>query len=275
MGDIMVHKVESIIGKIDTGVTEPLEGIINNRRAIIKTLNNIEGNKILINEFICEILARKLELPIPSGDMCVIDESTKFENDFTIDKERYGLGHFTYRIDNVTQLVDSPILIQKYIINKEDFLKIILFDNLIYNIDRHKGNILMSAGNKNGENKIYIIDHSHVFKLGPMWDKYQLKRMIEDRDYMSQQVMEFNENTYKILASGIDFSTRYDVLLNEAEKIKNTFSDEYLMDLVSKIPNEWEVDLEEKIMLGKYLIYRVKHLDKIVEIIYESIKNFN
>ena len=268
----VAKSVKNILGRIGTGITDPIIGIIEGRQAIIKTINNDEGNKVLINEIVCSNIAKKLNLPIPDGGICIIDNNTRFENDFTIKPERYGLGYFTYRLDNVTSIINSPKLINKYIDNKECFLKIILFDCLVYNKDRHKGNILMTTGKKNSPNMVYIIDHSHVFNIGSLWDKYQLKRMKEANDYESTEVLEYNKSIYELLIKSIDFSFDCDILLKEVRNIKNVLTRDYLEQVIKNIPTEWNVDPEDTEMLIEYLLYRVNHIEEIAKLIFEFIK---
>ncbi|MDU4892861.1 MAG: HipA family kinase [Clostridium sp.] len=268
----IAKNVKSVLGKVGTGITEPIIGIIDGKQAIIKTINNDEGNKVLINEIVCSSMAKMLNLPIADYGVCVIDDSTLFENNFIIDKERYGPGYFTYRLDNVTSIVNSPKLINKYIENKECFLKIILFDCLVYNKDRHKGNILMSTGKKDSSNMVYIIDHSHVFNIGSLWDKYQLKRMMQENDYESIEVFEYNKSIYELLLKSIDFSIEYNVLLKEAETVKNIFTKEFFNHVIKDIPNEWNTDPEDTEMLIEYLLYRVNHVEEIVKLIFKFIK---
>ncbi|TDT63440.1 HipA family kinase [Fonticella tunisiensis] len=266
----MIPKVEVILGKVGTGVTEPLHGIIDNNHVIIKTFNNEESNRVLINEFVSHRMAKALSLPIPDGGICLIDKQTKIDESLCFQEERYGLGFYTKRLDKVTNIVSSPLLLSKYIANKDDFIKIILFDNLIYNKDRHKGNVLINIGKK-GNNKLYIIDHTHVFNIGALWDKYQLKRMIDSEDYNSDEVMQYNEAVYNLLIEAITIDK--DGILKLAENFKTILSKDFLQNLVRDIPDVWNIDEEEKTMLFNYLFYRVKNIENICNVIYNYIRN--
>ena len=48
----IIKNVSKITRLIESGATEPLEGIIDDNIVIIKTFNNRWGNNVLINEFI-------------------------------------------------------------------------------------------------------------------------------------------------------------------------------------------------------------------------------
>lgn len=265
----MVKKVNTILNRVGTGITDPLDGIIDDKRVIIKTINNDEGNKVLINELVCYNIAKALNLPIPDGGICIIDDSTKLEQNITLSSERYGVGFYSNRLDKVTNITNSPLLIKNYIINKEDFLKIILFDNLVYNKDRHKGNMLMDIGKQQG-NKIHIIDHSHVFNIGSLWDRYQLARMMNENDYNSSEVMDYNKNIYDLLIQAIDFS--YEALNQEVQNFKMLLNEQFLQNIINTIPEEWECDEIEKNMLLNYIIYRLKNIENISNVIYNYIR---
>lgn len=261
----MSEHVKNILGKIGTGITEPLIGEINNEQAIIKTFNNEESNRVLINELVCYKIAKVLDLPIPDGGICLIDNRTQLVDKFIIDSDKYGLGFYSKRLDKVTNVIDNPELYSKHIINKNDYIKIILFDNLVYNKDRHKGNLLISL-KKKGENKLYIIDHTHVFKIGALWDKNQLRIMMESNDYNSSEVMEYNEATYRLLLKENPISK--ELLFETASYFKIKLTNEKLNNIILDIPIEWGIEDEEKEMLFKYLEYRINNLENICEVIY-------
>lgn len=69
-----------------------------------------------------------------------------------------------------------------YISNKETYEEIILFDQLIYNKDRNKGNLFISTGK--GAKLLYAIDHTHVFKNATIWDSICFRQGISDNDYI-------------------------------------------------------------------------------------------
>jgi hypothetical protein len=265
----MVVKVDVILGKVGTGITEPLHGIINKEHVIVKTYNNIESNRVLINEYVSYSMAKALDLPIPDGGICLIDKQTQIDKSLGFEEDKFGLGFYSKRIDRVTNIVNSPTLISRYIINKEDFKRIVLFDNLIFNKDRHKGNILIDIGKK-GNNKLYIIDHTHVFRIGSLWDKYQLQRMMNEEDYSSCEVMQSNEPIYNIFLESI--TVNKEDLLYEAERFKLVLNGEFLQNLIFEIPNDWNIDKDERIMLLNYLIYRVNNIENICNVIYNYIK---
>lgn len=61
------YHVDELLYPIGNGATIPILGVVNNKNYIIKTFNNIEGNKTLINELVCHYIAKKLNFPIPDA----------------------------------------------------------------------------------------------------------------------------------------------------------------------------------------------------------------
>lgn len=78
--------------------------------------------------------------------------------------------------------------------NKEDFIKILLFDHLIFNTDRNPGNLLVQYYKKNIT--LQVIDHSHVFINQAIWDANCLHRAMEEKDYFSTRILEDNNYLY-------------------------------------------------------------------------------
>ena len=77
--------VDKVLGKVGNGCTEPLNAILSSgQRVIIKPFNNIQGNLVLVNEYISYRLCKKLDLPIPEAGIAIIDNKTEYdENDIS------------------------------------------------------------------------------------------------------------------------------------------------------------------------------------------------
>lgn len=248
--------------------TEPFEGIIGDKRAFIKAPNGVWGNKVLINEFICLKLAQKLRLPIPNGGICIIDDNTNIDNiidEIDYDENINGVCFFSERIEKSNPIVNSLKVIEN-IVNKSDINKIALFDHIIYNEDRHEGNILIQHSTNFGSFTMYIIDHSHVFNLKHNWNKEKLENLIEENDFKDTKIMMLNNDTlYKnFFELGI---LDEDLLKEESEIFKSIINENLLDDIISQIPNEWISNYDDIIALKKYILYRVSNIDYMVQII--------
>ncbi|MBX4271450.1 HipA family kinase [Clostridium estertheticum] len=262
-----VENIDEIVSEVGNGITEPFNAKIKDKHVIVKTFNNIESNKVLANEIICYRIAKKIHLPMPNGGICDIKKGILINDNVEFNEERYGLGFYTDRLNKVTNIVNSTRVIQKYVTNKEDLPRIILFDHLIYNKDRHKGNILIDMATKN--KKLHIIDHSHVFNLGPLWDEYQLRRFIDEKDYVSSEILEYNFPLYRLFFESMKIDLK--LLKHHCEDFKNTLTVDFIQDSVNNLPKEWGISENEKSMLIEYILYRLTNLDRICSVIIEYI----
>ena len=265
----MYEKVENIISKIGTGATDPLDCLVNNKRAIVKTYNNDEGNKVLANEIIAYNIAKMMNMPIPQCGICVIDKYTE-DIEGIIDSSKFGIGFYSKRLDKVTPIINNPMLLEKYVKNKSIFLNIIIFDHIIYNKDRHKGNLLLSSIEKQNH-KLFIIDHSHIFNIGALWDEYQLKRMISQDNFRSTEIMEYNYGTYEILLNVINVTK--DNIVNTANEMIRNINFSELQKVINTLPTEWGITKNEKILLYEYIINRINNIDIICDTIYQYVKS--
>lgn len=144
----------------------------------------------------------------------------------------------------------SPVTSHKIIegaTNKSSIPSIILFDQLIANGDRdaNRGNLLFDMT----ENKILMIDHSHVFKLGVIWDPIQLRRLIGEPFTVSEH-------------QGIVFSKMAHVVkgnnpFNEILHKMGCISDFQVRHIIEEIPEEWNIDRECKNALCDFICDRL------------------
>src|SRR5690625_4983052 len=102
-----ILQMEELNHPIGNGITNPILGINSNIQYVVKTNNNIEGNKVLVNELVCYLLAIKLGLPIPEAGLCNIDINTNINRnvyevieDFS--EDCYGLGFYSKWVKNAT-----------------------------------------------------------------------------------------------------------------------------------------------------------------------------
>ena len=245
---------------LGNGSTHPIVGSINGIDYVIKTFNNEQGNKVLINELISYNIVKQLELPIPECELAYIDGTTKIHpnvsNEEWFSDRCNGLAFCSkYRLD-VTVISSSRMI--KLADNKEFIIpKILLLDHLLYNKDRNKGNILIT--NKKGYKELIIIDHTHVFNLESIWNSFGLKQKIEDEDYKDHWIMESNSFLYSRFLEAVPVSM---IDMKEAvEYFKERLSEEFFLSLKTKIPKVWEQDEEEVDALIEYIIYRFNQLD--------------
>ncbi|RXI55296.1 hypothetical protein DP122_05185 [Clostridium tetani] len=261
----MLH-IDELKYPIGNGATNPIMGVAENKYYVVKTFNNIEGNKVLINELVSHYIAKKLELPIPKAQVCLVDKNTIIDKnvsdmeDFT--EECYGIGFCSEYIEKST-VISSPKMIK--LTNNYKWLipKLMLFDHIVYNKDRNKGNLLLTTDKK--EKKLMLIDHSHVFNLETIWDSITLKQKIEEKDYDDIHIMENNAYLYSMFKN----ACKTDLLtINEnINYFKKMLTIDFFKKVIEYIPEVWENNIIELESLSEYLIYRFNNIDKYGDLI--------
>lgn len=262
-----ILQMEELNHPIGNGITNPILGINSNIQYVVKTNNNIEGNKVLVNELVCYLLAIKLGLPIPEAGLCNIDINTNINRnvyevieDFS--EDCYGLGFYSKWVKNAT-VISSEKMIKLSSNYKWLIPKIMLFDHIIYNNDRNKGNLLIKMNKLNRE--LILIDHSHTFNLGALWDKYQLRRKIEEEDYKDDFIMRNNAYLYSKFKNVMSIDM---VIMQETiDYFRKNITIEDIREVINYIPKYWEINKDDLEALIDYIVYRFEHIDYFANII--------
>ncbi len=202
---------------------------------------------------------------MPKSGICLIDENTTIYNN-CITSSQYGYGFYSTYINKAVPLVETIVPLIK---NKEDFYKILLFDHIIFNADRNPGNLLVQY-KKNNIN-LQVIDHSHVFINGAIWDMYCLKRAIEEKDYFSTRILEDNNYLYDMFFHVL--SIKKENFTNIISLFMDKITEKTLSNIITEIPNEWLPTQQNIDALIQYISYRVKHLNEICSTIITYLKN--
>lgn len=180
-----------------------------------------------------------------------------------IKPEHYGLCFFSEYLPHNIPFKHSFI---KGLANFDDFQKMILFDHIIYNKDRHEGNILIDLKS----NSFYVIDHSHVFKNQSLWDHIAFDQGMKENDYTDKEIVQYNEDTYKPIWQIKTFDKN--LARTQADIFKSILTPTLIDDIINQIPEEWKDYASEKDLkaLAEYLNYRINNLQEIVTTIFEA-----
>lgn len=262
-----MEKVTKLLERLEAA-TSPFEAKVEDKYVYIKTFGGRWSNKVLINEYICLEIAKALNLTIPDGGICLVDDKTDINDvidDIDYDEDINGIAFYSEKIHNVSPSIKS-IKVLMNIVNKEEINAIILFDHLVYNADRHKGNLLLNYGTKINGFKMYIIDHSHVFNMQYNWDVLGLKRLIENQDYKDKNILDLNFKEVYSFFYELGIINR-ESLNNESEKFKKIITQDLLDNIFEKIPKAWIYDIEDLIKLKEYILYRLSNIDYMVDMI--------
>jgi hypothetical protein len=259
-------KIIRLCNNIKIGSTEPKFAVLEDGTQVItKLMNGPEGNLVLFNEYLCYRMAILLDIPMPRSGICIFDENTEIQDEEIADARNFGKAFFSEYMPKVTKLL--PTIVGK-IKNKEDFIKIILFDHVIFNTDRNPGNLLVRF--YKDDILLKVIDHTHVFINQTFWDANCLKRAMEENDLLETKVLEYNNYLYEMFFHNI-LITR-EMLQSESLVFKNKISSDIILELIGSVPDEWkprQVDID---MLVEYIMYRIKNLDIIISTIMTYIR---
>lgn len=261
----LIH-IDRLLYPIGNGVTDPIIGDSNETNYVIKTYNNPQGNRVLVNELLCYLIAKELEMPIPDAKIGMIDKSTIIESNVKetgkFDENCYGPCFCSHYLKNALNISSYSMLT---LCNEYERIicKIMLFDHLIYNKDRNRGNLLIQSSNKT--RKIFIIDHSHTFNLESIWSAVSLEQKMNDEDFKDEYIMRNNGYLYEKFKK----SCKIDVLLlrETVEFFKRKLSYEFFDKIIEEIPELWENNKSELNGVSKYLKYRLKNIDYYINLI--------
>lgn len=254
-------KVSQLCYNINLGSTEPKFAILEDGRSvIIKLFNGPEGNLVLFNEYLCYRLAILLNIPMPRSGVCILDGSSEIQEEELATSHNYGKAFFSEYMPKVTKLLPSIISKMQ---NKEDFVKILLFDHIIFNTDRNPGNLLVRF--RKGDVSLKVIDHTHVFINQTFWDANCLKRAMEENDLLDTKILEDNSYLYEMFFH--DFSITKEMLEKESLVFKSKIDRDTIIKLIGFVPEEWKPKQEDLDELVNYILYRVDNLDVIISTI--------
>lgn len=232
-------------------------------QAVVKMFNNRQGNLSLINEYIASRLCNLFGISLPQSGICYIDDKTKlseyYEKHSIITSRNFGPAFYSKYIDRTIEFIPKMITH----VDKSQIANMIVFDHLIYNADRHRGNVLIEVGKTI---KFYLIDHTHIFKNECIWDHYTFERGISEKDYQDEEIFDSNHSVYEnaILYAGLK---RTDIE-KTSKTIQEKLTPQILQSIIKDIPPEWSKGLDEDISaLQTYVLYRAEHLPEMVELI--------
>ncbi len=218
------------------------------------------GTTVLINEWVGNCVADIIGLNIPRFGLCNLSESAIINTNMNeeIDKDNRGISFYSEYIPKTTPLKRVDL---SKIVNRE-VERLILFDFLIKDEDRHNGNILCTLTK---EPQLYFIDCSHI-----MMRNRNINGDIDLNEELSNSVIlntyllsDKQNNPYDLLCKEIGY--REDVLYRECSNIKSLITKKELEDIRNSIPDEWVTELTVKRIDDMFTVLR-KRLEMIEEI---------
>ncbi|MBD3949582.1 hypothetical protein I4Q36_07415 [Tuanshanicoccus lijuaniae] len=251
-------QIENIIKNMKAGVTCPLLAMsTHGKKYVIKCIHDDCSAKILLNEYVCGKLADLLELPIAEHTLgylpnSVINNST----DLCRLKAKSGTIFCSLYNKGITSMAPSTI---QHISNKDYIPDMIAFDLFIGNLDRATNLKAGNVGNYLITNKfeLLLIDHSHVFIHGEIWDKSTLKQLKTVGSTISENFPE----RYKYFRYLIAGRNPFDPIIKRIEEITS----EDINNIFTGIPTDWEIPSEDTEALSDFLLFQIEHIQEIIE----------
>lgn len=246
------------ISPLKNGVTKPYIINCSGEEYVVKFTQNPEGDRALINEFVCAHIADLLDLPLTKPSLIKVND--EFIQDYGDELKQHvtkniepGLHFGTKKIQKVFPINTPQILSRAN--NKDIIPAIILFDHIICNKDRDSngGNLIFDYTN----NKIIVIDHTHAFDIGPLWNDHQLKLRIGEKI----TPLEMSGYVYHKLVPYVNGHNPFSTILDKLDSI--TF--DTLTEIMNNIPQSWNISEDEKEMLKRYLMDRIERVDEILD----------
>jgi hypothetical protein len=250
--------------EMGNGITNPLLMKTNNDSYVVKFLGNEHGPRILVNELVCYKLAKLLDIPIPNAALISIDEAALNLNpDLQKLGVQPGLSFGSQLVQRAQPSIQAPLL--ALVKNKDDIPSIILFDQIIYNDDRtmNPGNLIIDLKQR----KLLALDHSHTFRLGAIWNELELKKIHEDNLCL---VKEFHGQNYKVLLKYVNGFNPFNKIL---QRIQMT-SQVDIEWCLHQIPEQWELNKNDKDALIDFLWYRIENINKFMLLLKDQCRDW-
>lgn len=260
-----ISHVEQIIKGYSCGITMPLLCLLENAQlAVVKYPHNQVGNQVLVNEWVCNKIATQIGLSVPLTGCCLIDNESAYGEEFqdqlisgdaSFDKCNYGISFYSSFVANSVPLQASNI---RNLANLEDFWKMLLFDQIVCNVDRHRGNVLYSLV----ERKFYAIDCSNVFNSQRGWTEHSLLDSVNEKHYANLELLlpTANGEIYDYFWSNT--KTTPDQILDIALQVQKALTPNVICAIIKSMPDEWKEWLGQakSVAMEQYLNYRVRHI---------------
>lgn len=254
---VSILKISDVIRPIGIGVTNPyIIELDNKKKYVAKFPGNPEGDRALINEYVCAELAKIFELPIPNYELVTINDIESFEQKLPNIKMVNGTVFCSERMESVEPVLDYYVLTR--VKNKEAVLKTLIFDIIIGNDDRNPGNFLVNFKNQS----FVIIDHSHVFNKGVLWNAKSLEELIDTKIDVSKM----KKRSFEISIQMLNIINYEKVIEKYKEKIRS-IKEENIINIIENIPQDWTISAEEKKNLIDFLMNRISRIDEICNLI--------
>lgn len=261
-----IIEVEEIFDVIDAGVTAPVKCRLKNGKiVVVKYMQNRCGTQVLVNEWIGSNIADIMELTIPEYGICSLSEEV-IEN--TNENEELDINNsgFCFYTKYYPKAIPVNSMAMLPLVSNKDTEKIILFDCLVNNHDRHTGNLFydISKGLT-----LLAIDNSHIITYEPIFP-FHFESQIDTSEIISNRVIKQNEDIYSMLIHAMGFSEER--LRNCADQVKDNITEETVDKIFNSIPSSWieSIGVKKINQLSQIIKKKLSYIDDITKMILEE-----
>lgn len=253
----LLNEIEasSYFKKFPIGSTYPFIAMVQSQGYVCKLYEEDLGNLHLINEYVCYQIAKILELPVPEANLIRFsDEIITSSDDLSKRNIKSTLAFGSKLINKVSANINPPLL--DTCTNTDVIPTLVLFDQIILNGDRatNDGNLLFNTKTK----ELIVIDHSHVFEHGTIWNSITLKQ-VENQLLVGN----FDKKYYRMLNRYID---GYNPFARTLQKL-SMINERVVKEIVDSIPEEWELDSANSEALISFILHRLDLVPQILKAI--------
>lgn len=247
----MIIKITNVEEKMACGYTHPFRVTCDDGKLYIaKFINGTCNGKSLFNEIVAARFASLMNLPIPNFSLGwasseLVNESVML-SDFDVKPGVCFLSEYLRGTPGM-----NPVIL-KNATNNDDFPGIILFDQIIMNSDR--GQNLGNWYLKRDTRKLYILDHTNIFRLAQIWDEHTLREEMTVPPHLIEQL---DDPQYKSL---VRFFPGGPNPFSPAARILTKISYPQLSSCVADIPDSWGITESEKKAVLDFLQFQVNHV---------------
>jgi peptidoglycan-N-acetylglucosamine deacetylase len=242
-------------GKSDIAQSQPQIILMsNNKKYVVKFINNPQGNKMLMTEYVCTMLAQHLGLPTIPCEIVNVPKEFITQNKLYRYQFKPGNQFASLFLDKCSGLWFK--LKKEQVRNRETLAGIVVFDFWLRNKDRDSSNILIQPITGT-DYHIHLIDHGNCYP-----SRSALLEIINNPKKLKLSTV------HNWCISMIDNSEEFTYYLNKINNLNN----DLIKELVNSIPNDWGIPDEVKKQFYTNIIEAKQVLPEIVEMLKGFVK---
>lgn len=262
----MIVEAKRFVRKMRGGAQAFLMECNDGHYYVVKTRNNPQHHRILVNEWIASALLTHVGIATPAAAIVNIDPKCLAENpELRIELGSRSIAvepgpHFGSRYPGepgkvrVYDFIPDLLLDRDRVANFKEFFGVLAFDKWIGNVDTRQAVFVRPSGRKNGsisaKFEALMIDHGYAFD-GPHWGFCD----------SPLQGLYFRTGVYEAAMSLVDFEPWLERIME--------FPAQVLADALERVPAEWLTPEDKPALerlLERLLLRRRRVPDLIVEL---------